>query len=100
MDTTNSPFFILANRDAFGSLSDDQQAALLEAGKEASVKANEVQLAVAAGGVEAFRDGRSRGDRAQRRGSRSLQRAGRPRGESVVAETGGDAQAIVDALSK
>ncbi|ANT63342.1 ABC transporter substrate-binding protein (plasmid) [Salipiger sp. CCB-MM3] len=101
MDTTNSPFFILANRDAFGSLSDDQQAALLEAGKEASVKANEVQLAVAAGGVEAFAemDGHEVIELSAEEAA-AFNELAAPVVESVVAETGGDAQAIVDALSK
>lgn len=53
-DATNSPFFIVMNRDAFQSLSDELQAAVLEAGREASDLANQTQLKVASDGIEAF----------------------------------------------
>ncbi|MCA0942266.1 TRAP transporter substrate-binding protein [Salipiger pacificus] len=100
MDTTNSPFFILANRDAFNSLDEAQQKALLDAGKEASVKANEVQLAVAAGGVEAFAEieGREVIELTAEEAA-AFNALSAPVTEKVVAETGGNAQAIVDALA-
>ncbi|SDG94349.1 TRAP transporter substrate-binding protein [Alloyangia pacifica] len=100
MDTTNSPFFILANRDAFNSLDDAQQKALLDAGKEASAEANEVQLAVAAGGVEAFAEieGREVIELTAEEAA-AFNALSAPVTEKVVAETGGNAQAIVDALA-
>ncbi|SMX51258.1 TRAP transporter substrate-binding protein [Actibacterium lipolyticum] len=54
LDTTISPFFIVMNRDSFKSLSADEQTAVLDAGRAASLLANETQLAVAASGIEAF----------------------------------------------
>jgi TRAP-type transport system periplasmic protein len=56
MDTTISPFFIVMNRDAFESLSSDQQAALEEVGKEISVLGNQVQRTEAQKGIESFAD--------------------------------------------
>ncbi|MBE9637108.1 TRAP transporter substrate-binding protein [Salipiger mangrovisoli] len=100
MDTTNSPFFILANRDAFNGLGDAEQKALLDAGKEASVLGNEVQLAVAAGGVEAFAEieGREVIELTAEEAA-AFNALSAPVTEKVVAETGGNAQAIVDALA-
>ena len=56
MKTTISPFFILMNRDAFDSLTPDQQAAIEAAGRKASTLGNQVQLTVAAKGIKAFGD--------------------------------------------
>lgn len=52
--TTNSPFFIVMNKDSFESLSNDEQKAMLDAGKQASFNANKVQLSVAADGIASF----------------------------------------------
>ncbi|MDS9468904.1 TRAP transporter substrate-binding protein [Paracoccus sp. MBLB3053] len=54
MKTTNSPFFIIMNRDAFGDLSAEQQAAVKAAGQQASLDGQNVQLTVAEKGLEAF----------------------------------------------
>ncbi|WP_176086245.1 TRAP transporter substrate-binding protein [Martelella sp. HB161492] len=54
MDSTNSPFFILMNRDAFQGLSADDQAAVEKAGKDASLLAQNVQLTVAEKGIADF----------------------------------------------
>ncbi|MBT9382880.1 TRAP transporter substrate-binding protein [Pseudooceanicola sp. CBS1P-1] len=54
IDSTNSPFFILMNRDAFKSLSDKDQKAVLDAGREASQLGQDTQLRVAAEGIKAF----------------------------------------------
>lgn len=54
MDTTISPFFIVMNRDSFGDLGPDQQAAILNIGREVSTLANDTQRAAAATGIEAF----------------------------------------------
>lgn len=54
LDTTISPFFIIMNRDSFESLSKDEQAAVLDAGRKASVLGNQTQLTVAANGIKAF----------------------------------------------
>lgn len=101
MDTTNSPFFILMNRDAFDGLSEEQQAAVEEAGRRASVLANETQLAAARGGVDAFASAEGKQvimlTEEQAAAFNDLS-AGVT--AAVIAETGGDAQTIVDALSK
>ncbi|WP_180899731.1 TRAP transporter substrate-binding protein [Martelella soudanensis] len=56
MESTVSPFFILMNRDAFESLSPEDQAAVEKAGMEASLLGQKVQLDVAADGIQAFAD--------------------------------------------
>lgn len=101
MDTTNSPFFILMNRDAFNDLSDADQAAVLEAGEKASLLANETQLAAAAGGLAAFAEAEGKqvieltAEQAEAFNALSA-----PVREKAVAETGGNAAALVDALTK
>ncbi|WP_138473413.1 TRAP transporter substrate-binding protein [Poseidonocella sp. HB161398] len=99
METTNSPFFILANRQAFNDLSDADQTALLEAGKEGSVLANETQLKVAADGLAAFAemDGHEVIELTPEEAAPFNALADGVTAR-VVAETGGSAQAIVDAL--
>ncbi|MEZ5721815.1 MAG: TRAP transporter substrate-binding protein [Paracoccaceae bacterium] len=54
MNPTVSSFFLVMNRDSFADLSDEAQAAVLEAGKKASKAANAVQLGGAAANLEAF----------------------------------------------
>jgi TRAP-type C4-dicarboxylate transport system substrate-binding protein len=54
MKTTNSPFFIIMNRDAWQSLTDGQKAAVEEAGKQASLNGQRSQLKVAESGIEAI----------------------------------------------
>lgn len=54
MDLSISSFFLLMNRDSFRDLSDDEQAAILEAGRAAAFRANEVQVTRAAERIEAF----------------------------------------------
>ncbi|WP_425071164.1 TRAP transporter substrate-binding protein [Sagittula sp. S175] len=97
-DATNSPFFIVANRDAFGGLSDDQQAAVLEAGKEASFLANQTQLKVAEGGIAAFEDMGGEVIRLSDAEAEAFNTLSAPIVGQVVAETGAGAQAIVDAM--
>jgi TRAP-type C4-dicarboxylate transport system substrate-binding protein len=97
-DATNSPFFIVANRDAFRDLSDDQQAAVLEAGKEASFLANQTQLLVAEGGIEAFAEMGGEVIRLSDTEAAAFNELSAPIVGEVVAETGEGAQAVVDAL--
>lgn len=97
-DATNSPFFIVANRDAFRDLSDDQQAAVLEAGKEASFLANQTQLLVAEGGIEAFAEMGGEVIRLSDAEAAAFNELSAPIVGEVVAETGEGAQAVVDAL--
>lgn len=47
MDTTISDFFLIMNRDSFGALTDEQQQAVLDAGREASINGNAAWLAMA-----------------------------------------------------
>ncbi len=54
MKTTNSPFFIVMNRDAWSSLTEEQQAIVEAAGKQASLDGQQMQLRVAADGIESF----------------------------------------------
>ncbi|MFV0243596.1 MAG: TRAP transporter substrate-binding protein [Qingshengfaniella sp.] len=54
MDSVLSSFFLLMNRDSFRDLTEDQQAAVLAAGREASVRGNAVQLAGAEKGLAEF----------------------------------------------
>jgi TRAP-type transport system periplasmic protein len=97
MDATNSPFFILMNRDSWESLSEEEQAAVAEAGREASFLANQTQLEVAEAGVEAFEqmDGKE-----VIRLSEEEAAAFNELSAQVVEEAGtGDAAPIVEALS-
>jgi TRAP-type C4-dicarboxylate transport system substrate-binding protein len=99
MDTTISPFFIIMNRDAFDALPADSQAAVLKVGQDISVVGNQVQLAEAAKGIAKF--GTTEGkelialtaDEAAAFNALSA-----PVVAAVVAETGGNAQAVIDAL--
>ena len=99
MDTTISPFFIIMNRDAFDALPADQQEAVLKVGQEVSVLANQVQLTEAATGIAKFGELEGKElitltpEEAAAFNALSAQVV-----TTVVAETGGDAQSIVDAL--
>lgn len=99
MDTTISPFFIIMNRDAFNGLSADHQAAVLQVGQEISVTGNQVQLAEAAKGIEKF--GATEGKELivlTPEEAAAFNALSAPVVAAVVAETGGNAQAVVDAL--
>jgi TRAP-type C4-dicarboxylate transport system substrate-binding protein len=54
MDTAISQFFMVMNRDSFADLSDEQQAAVLEAGKEAARNGQKAWADVANAGLEQF----------------------------------------------
>ncbi|MFV0383494.1 TRAP transporter substrate-binding protein [Paracoccus sp. (in: a-proteobacteria)] len=54
MDSSISSFFMLMNRDSFADLDDAQQAAILEAGRNASMAAHRVQIEGAARGFADF----------------------------------------------
>ena len=99
MDTTISPFFIIMNRDAFDALPADQQAAVLKVGQDISVVGNQVQLGEAAKGIAKFGETEGKelisltADEAAAFNALSA-----PVVAAVVAETGGTAQAVIDAL--
>ncbi len=97
-EATNSPFFIVMNRDAFKNLTDDQQAAVLEAGREASSLANQTQLRVAEAGVAAFAEMGGEVIDLTPEEAAAFDALSAPIVDKVVAETGNDARAIVDAL--
>lgn len=99
-ETTNSPFFIVMNHDAWESLSDKDKAAVEDAGKEASLLGNKVQLTVAADGIEAFRgmDGKEVIDLTAEEVA-PFNEAAHKVTDEVVAETGDAAKAIVEALA-
>ena len=100
METTISPFFILMNRDAYASLSPEEQAAVDAAGKQAALNGQASQLAGAAKGIEGF---------SALPGKEVIHLTAEQAAPfdavvpgvvaKVVGETGGDAQAVVDALS-
>jgi TRAP-type C4-dicarboxylate transport system substrate-binding protein len=99
MDTTISPFFIVMNRDAFAALSPEHQAAVLKAGEEASVLGNQVQRDVAAAGIADF--GALPGKELitlTAEEAAAFNTLSAPVIATIVAETGGQAQAVVDAL--
>jgi len=98
-DATNSPFFIVMNRDAFGGLSDDEQAAVLEAGRAASDLANATQLSVAEGGIAALIEAGGELIELTDEEAAAFNELSAPIVGQVVAETGEAAQAVVDALS-
>ncbi|MBD3805018.1 MAG: TRAP transporter substrate-binding protein [Thioclava sp.] len=99
MKTTNSPFFILMNRDAYASLSDADKAAIDAAGKDAAMHGQASQLAVAAKGIEGFKntDGKEvitlTPDEAKAFDDLSAGIV-----SQVVEQTGGDAKQIVESL--
>jgi TRAP-type C4-dicarboxylate transport system substrate-binding protein len=100
MKTTNSPFFIVMNRDAWSGLADDEKAVVEDAGKKASLNGQASQLKVAASGIEAF---------AAMPGKEVIHLTPEQAApfnaiadevtKKIVAEAGADAQAIVDALA-
>lgn len=99
MDTTISPFFIIMNRDAFDGLSAEHQAAVLKVGQDISVTGNQVQMAEAAKGIAAF--GATEGKELitlTPEEAAAFNTLSAPVVAAVVAETGGSAQAVVDAL--
>ena len=99
MDTTISPFFIVMNRDAFNALTDEQKAAVEKVGQEVSVLGNKVQLGEAAKGIEKF--GATEGKELIKltpEQAAAFNALSAPVVEKVVAETGGNAKAVVDAL--
>ena len=98
-DATNSPFYILMNRDAFQSLSEENQQAVLDAGREASLLGQQTQLTVAAGGVEAFEEMGGEVINLTDEEAAAFDELSAPVVDQVVAETGEGAAAIVEALS-
>ncbi len=99
MDSTNSPFFILMNRDAYAGLDDAAKAAVDAAGRAASLDCNKVQLDVAAAGLQQFAAMPGKEVIAltaiEAQAFNDLSAGVTLR---IVAETGAGAQAIVDAL--
>ena len=100
MKATNSPFFIIMNRDAWDALSDEDKAAMEDAGREASLLAQKTQLTVAAGGITAFTemDGKTLIELTPDEAA-AFDALSAPIVDKVVAETGPDAAKIVEALS-
>lgn len=100
IESTISPFFVVMNRDRFAALSSDQQAALEEAGKEASVLGNQTQLSVAAAGITAF--GETAGKEVitlTEEEAKAFRDLNAPVVEKIVADAGGNAQSVYSALA-
>ncbi|MBP1849114.1 TRAP transporter substrate-binding protein [Rhizobium halophytocola] len=103
MNSTNSPFFILMNRDAFEGLTDDQKAAVEKAGREASDLGSKVQVTEANKGIDDF--GKMDGKELIRltpEEAKAFNDLSAPVVDTVVEETatkGIDAKAIVDGLT-
>ncbi|MEH0296102.1 TRAP transporter substrate-binding protein [Agrobacterium sp. CCNWLW71] len=99
MKTTNSPFFIVMNRDAWESLSDEQKGVVEAAGKQASLNGQAMQLRVASAGIESF--GATAGKeiiRLSPEEAAPFNAIADQVAEKIVAETGADAAKIVVAL--
>lgn len=99
MKTTNSPFFIIMNRDAWSDLTDEQKATVEEAGKQASLNGQAMQLRVAADGIDSF------GSTAGKEVIRLTAEQAAPFDviadqvtAKIVGEIGGDAAKIAEAL--
>lgn len=56
MDTTISSFFLIMNRDSFAALSDDQQKAVMAAGREAAMNGQKAWSEVSAKALAGFKD--------------------------------------------
>lgn len=100
MKTTNSPFFIVINRDSWHGLSDEQKAAVEAAGKQASLNGQQSQLKVAASGIEAI--AAMPGKEVIRLTPEQAAPFDAIAAEvtaKIVAETGAEAKALVDALA-
>ncbi|MBN8294075.1 TRAP transporter substrate-binding protein [Rhodobacter sp. NTK016B] len=102
MDTTISLFFMVMNRDTFEGLSDDAQAAIVEAGRTASLTGSAQWLEVAARALAAFEstDGKTVITLSPEEAAR-FNEASAPVVEQIIAETeanGIPAQAYVAAL--
>lgn len=99
MDSTNSPFFILMNRDAYDGLDDAQKTAIDDARREASLACNAVQLQVAASGLEKFSgmDGKELIELTPEE-AKAFNDLSAGVVDQVVGESGEGAQQIVDAL--
>lgn len=100
MKTTISPFYIIMNSDEFNGLSEKDQQALLDAGKEASVLGNKTQLTVAADGIKAFTEmeGKEVIELTAEEAA-AFDALSAPVVDQVVGEIGDDAKKIVEALS-
>lgn len=99
MKTTISPFFIVMNRDAFDGLTLEQQKAVEAAGVEASKLGQNVQLTVAAKGIEAF--GATAGKEVIKLSDAEaapFNAAADATVAKAIAEVGGNAQMVVDAM--
>lgn len=100
MKTTNSPFFIVMNRDAWQGLTDGQKVAVEAAGKQASLNGQQSQLKVAASGIEAI--AAMPGKEVIRLTPEQAAPFDAIAAEvtaKIVAETGDEAKALVDALA-
>lgn len=100
IESTISPFFIVMNRDRFDALPANQQAALEEAGQQASVLGNRTQLDVAAAGITAF--GAAAGKEVialTEEEARAFHDLNVAVVEKVIAETGGEAQTVYNTLA-
>lgn len=99
IESTISPFFIVMNRDQWDKLSAEDQQAITEAGVEASVLGSQTQLSVAGKGIQAFADMAGKElitlTEAEARAFHDLNA---PVVAKIVAELGGNAQAVIDAL--
>lgn len=99
MKTTNSPFFIVMNRDAWGDLTDEQKAVVEDAGKQASLNGQAMQLRVAADGIDSF--GSTPGKEVIRLTAEQAAPFDAIADQvtaKIVAEIGGDAAKIAEAL--
>ncbi|WP_407495681.1 TRAP transporter substrate-binding protein [Pseudooceanicola sp. MF1-13] len=99
MDTTISSFYMIMNRDSFGELSDEQQQAVLDAGRQASLDGNAAWLAVAEKALADFEatDGKEVITLSDEEAAKFNEASG-PVVEKIIADAGPKAAAYVEAL--
>jgi TRAP-type C4-dicarboxylate transport system substrate-binding protein len=99
VESTISPFFIVMNRDQWDKLSAEDQKAIADAGIEASVLGSQTQLTVAGAGIKAFADMAGKELIALTEDeARAFHDLNAPVVAKIVADLGGNAQAVIDAL--
>lgn len=98
METTNSPFFIVMNRDVYSDLSEEEKAVIDATGRQVSLDGQKVQLTVAEKGIADFAatPGKEVITLTEAEAA-SLNAAAEKVTSDVIAQTDG-AQAIADAL--
>ncbi len=97
-EATNSPFFVLMNLDAWRALSEEEQAVVAEAGREASLMANRTQLREAEAGVAGFEEMGGEVIRLTEAEAAAFDALSAQVVDQVLAKAGAESRAFVEAL--